>query len=175
MRKPIAYGDVKTQAVFMTGHMRDVLRLIERGDLRYGRVIAKELKVPFPQAYRTLNVLAARGYLAYEYGEPGSADAKRKLYYLTPIGLELWNAVRDMEITRAPKFSAPQDRDPDAYARRMRVTTVTKWLTDLGLVDSYEELEHVSTCAQCTDLIKIYGLKGDVRCQAYADSRNGTT
>ena len=163
----IRAGDVHAQAKVMTGHMRDVLALIEAGDAVYGRAIAKKLRVPYPQAYRTLHVLYVRRFLAREYGEPDTDQAQRLVYSLTDAGRELLDVVRDVQLVGVGPRGRDRDVDPEEYAQRMHVSGILAWLKDLGAVDSYRELKHIVSCAQCTSLIKTYGIDGDVRCMAY--------
>lgn len=165
----IRSGDITAQAAIMTHHMRDVMLLIEEGKATFGRAVAQEVKVPYPQAYRTLNTLMARGFLSSEYGPEGTNVSRQKHYYLTDAGQRLLDQVRGADLPDV-KHAKTGDVDPDAYARRMRASKMLKWLQDLGLVENLQELEHITTCAECTKLIKQYGLDGDLRCRPYVES-----
>jgi DNA-binding MarR family transcriptional regulator len=162
----IRKGDAYGQAQHMTGFMRKVLELIDTGDIVHGRGIAQELQMPYPQTYRVLNVLYARGFLSYEFGE-GLRDANRKNYVLTDPGRKLLALAREMSLADDDGKSTPTQVDPEAYSQRMRVAPLLTWLRDLGVVSSYEELKHVSQCTECAELISRFGLRGDVRCTTY--------
>lgn len=166
----IAFGDVDAQARTLTAVMRRVLELVEEGTHDHGRAIGKVVGVPYPQAYRTLNVLHARGFIEPPIDDWG-ATGRVKRYILTLAGAELLSRVRG---TPSSPNSTDESRqvDPDAYAARMKWGPVFRWLRRHKVVDSVQELEHIMKCPECNSLLAEHGFTGDVRCETAAQKVN---
>jgi DNA-binding PadR family transcriptional regulator len=167
-------GNVKAQLARMTPLTQKILIAAADGTDMYGRIIAQQVETPYPQVYHTLSTLKARGFLDVMYGE--DEHANRKLYTLTSAGCELVDQIRGREFPET-RIRQRVPVNPEIYADRMRASSLLRWLQELGIVDSYEELKHVSTCEKCTELIRVYVVRdrSDARCNAYAETREGTS
>jgi DNA-binding PadR family transcriptional regulator len=166
----ITVGDVTAQARTMTACMQLILELVEEGTHDHGRAIGREVGIPYPQAYRTLNVLHARGFIEPKTGEWG-ATGRVKSYTLTLAGVELLQKVRTASES-SPWEGHSRKVDPENYAVRMRLGPVFRWLQGHGVVDSVPELEHIMKCDECNGLLKEHGFTGDVRCETAAQKVN---
>lgn len=168
--KKILRGDIAAQLQTLTALMLEVLRCVNEGKHAYGRGIATACRMSYPQTYNTLNSLKARGFIGSHevWGDTGV----RKMYHLTPEGVELLAQAEEMpDLTeRRPRVTTPVD--PETYVHRMRIGSVLRWLQKHRVVDSYEELVHVMECDACNRNIGVYGFTGDVRCEEAAQKVN---
>lgn len=168
--KKIIRGDIDAQLQTLTELMLEILRCVNEGKEAYGRGIALMCKIPYPQAYNTLNSLSARGFIASRevWGDTGV----RKMYHLTPEGCELLAQAENLPELAPSRRRVTTAVDPETYVHRMRIGSVLRWLQKHQVVGSYEELVHVMECDDCNRNIHVYGLKGDVRCEEAAQKVN---